>query len=62
MSSRFDEIIDRYHTMCEKYDGIARTGRPSDTIPLWVAGRPVKGSARPPHREDKLVYPGSGQM
>ena len=37
MSSRFDEIIDRYHTMCEKYDGIARTGRPSDTIPLWVA-------------------------
>ena len=37
MESRFDEIIDRHHTMCEKYDGIARSGRPEDTIPLWVA-------------------------
>ena len=37
MSSRFDEIIDRRHTMCEKYDGIERAGRPADTIPLWVA-------------------------
>ena len=37
MSSRFDEIIDRRHTMCEKYDGVERAGRPADTIPLWVA-------------------------
>lgn len=37
MESRFDEIIDRHHTTCEKYDGIARSGRPEDTIPLWVA-------------------------
>ncbi len=37
MSSRFDEIIDRRHTMCEKYDAIEQTGRPADTIPLWVA-------------------------
>ena len=37
MSSRFDEIIDRRHTMCEKYDGVERAGHPADTIPLWVA-------------------------
>ena len=37
MSYGFDEIIDRRHTSCLKYDFAAERGREKDVLPLWVA-------------------------
>lgn len=37
MSGSFDEIIDRRHTDCLKYDFAAQRGKPDDLLPLWVA-------------------------
>lgn len=37
MKYDFDRIISRVKTDSIKYDWIAKLGRPSDTIPLWVA-------------------------
>lgn len=33
----FDEVIDRHHTACLKYDFAIQRGRPADVLPLWVA-------------------------
>ena len=33
----FDEKINRFGTGCTKFDSIARTGYPMDTIAMWVA-------------------------
>lgn len=33
----FDEIINRHHTDCLKYDAAKRRGKPENILPLWVA-------------------------
>ncbi len=42
MKYDFDEIVERHHTDCAKYDLIAKLGKPADTIPLWVADMDFK--------------------
>ena len=37
MAVNFDEIIDRHHTACLKYDFAAERGYPDDVLPFWVA-------------------------
>lgn len=33
----FDEVIDRRHTDCLKFDFAVQRGRPVDVLPFWVA-------------------------
>ena len=33
----FDEVINRRHTNCLKYDFAVRRGKPEGILPLWVA-------------------------
>lgn len=37
MKYNFDEIIDRRNTDSVKYDLVAKSGKPADVLPLWVA-------------------------
>lgn len=41
----FDEVIDRRHTECLKYDFADRRGMPQDVLPLWVADMDFKTSS-----------------
>jgi len=37
MATNFDEIIERHHTACLKYDFATERGYPADVLPFWVA-------------------------
>ena len=48
----FDEIIERRHTDCLKYDFAVRRGMPEDVLPLWVADMDFRTSS---FVEDALI-------
>lgn len=54
----FDEVVDRCHTDCVKYDGIIRQGATADILPMWVADMDFK--AAEPIREAVLAYAKTG--
>lgn len=41
----FDEVIDRRHTDCIKFDSAAANGMPEDVLPLWVADMDFRTSS-----------------